>query len=121
VAQPDGQEISPALWNNPELRCFGLLLNGRVMVEQDASGRPIHDDVLLILYNAGHDAVPFILPDWPDDPAWEVLVDTSDPAANGDRAHTSEIFLLPPRSLVLLAERTDGPPPPPRPVKLPGS
>ena len=91
------------------------------MVEQDASGRPIHDDVLLILYNAGHDAVPFILPDWPDDPAWEVLVDTSDPAANGDRAHTSEIFLLPPRSLVLLAERTDGPPPPPRPVKLPGS
>ena len=118
---PDGQEISPALWHNPELRCFGLLLNGRVMVEQDASGRPIHDDVLLILYNAGHDAVPFILPDWPDDPLWELLIDTSDPAANGDHAHTSEIFQLPPRSLVLLAERTDGPPPPPRPVKLPGS
>ena len=31
------------------------------------------------------------------------------------------VELLPPRSLVLLAERTDGPPPPPRPVKLPGS
>ncbi|GAB4450797.1 MAG: glycogen debranching protein GlgX [Chloroflexi bacterium OHK40] len=102
---PDGQEIGPALWNSPELRCFGLLLNGRVMREQDEFGQPVHDDVLLILFNAGHETLPFILPDWPDDPVWEVLVDTADPCGNGSRAPTSEVFQLQPRSLVVLAER----------------
>jgi isoamylase len=102
---PDGQEIGPSLWNNAELRCFGLLLNGRVMREQDEQGRPVHDDVLLILFNGGHDPIPFILPDWPDDPLWEVLVDTAEPTANGDRAPSSEIYQLQPRSLVVLAER----------------
>jgi isoamylase len=103
---PDGQEIGPGLWNNAELRCFGLLLNGRVMREHDEQGRPVHDDVLLILFNGGHDQIPFILPDWPDDPLWEVLVDTAEPGVNGDRAPSSEIYQLQPRSLVVLAERT---------------
>ncbi|HMQ30762.1 MAG TPA: hypothetical protein PKD53_08525, partial [Chloroflexaceae bacterium] len=111
---PDGQEVSPALWNNSELRCFGLLLNGRVMREVDERGRPVHDDVLLILFNAGHDPIPFILPDWPDDPLWEVLIDTADPAANGGRQPTSEIYQLQPRSLAVLAERAPQPAPPPQ-------
>ncbi|NTU84128.1 MAG: glycogen debranching protein GlgX [Chloroflexales bacterium] len=111
---PDGQEISPGLWNNSELRCIGLLLNGRVMREVDERGRPVHDDVLLILFNAGHDPIPFILPDWPDDPAWEVLVDTADPIGNGGgRQPTSEVYQLQPRSLAVLAERAVPPPPPP--------
>ena len=103
---PDGLEISPHLWNNSELRCFGLLLNGRAMREVDERGRPIHDDVLLILFNAGHDPIPFILPDWPDDPAWEVLVDTADPTGNGGQQPTSEVYQIQPRSLTVLAERT---------------
>ena len=102
---PDGLEISPHLWNNSELRCFGLLLNGRAMREVDERGRPVHDDVLLILFNAGHDPIPFILPDWPDDPVWEVLVDTADPAGNGGRQPTSEVYQIQPRSLTVLAER----------------
>jgi glycogen operon protein len=110
---PDGQEISPALWNNGELRCFGLLLNGRVMREVDERGRPVHDDVLLILFNAGYDPIPFILPDWPDEPIWEVLVDTADLAASGDSPNTSEVYRVQSRSLVLLAERTQHTPPPP--------
>ncbi|MFV9507670.1 MAG: glycogen debranching protein GlgX [Oscillochloridaceae bacterium umkhey_bin13] len=102
---PDGQEISPGLWNSSDLRCIGLLLNGRVMREVDSQGRPLHDDVLLILFNADHEAVPFILPDWPDDPVWEVLVDTASPQADGEHPPTSEVYALQPRSLVVLAER----------------
>jgi len=102
---PDGQEIGPALWNNPELRCFGLLLNGKTMREVDDQGQPVRDDVLLVLFNAGPEAVPFILPDWPDDPLWEVLIDTADPEGNGPRAPSSEVYELKDRSLVILRER----------------
>jgi glycogen operon protein len=93
------------MWQNGELRCFGLLLNGRVMREVDEYGRPVHDDVLLLLFNAGQDPTPFILPDWPEDPLWEVLVDTAAPDGSDERAVTSEVYQLQPRSLVLLAER----------------
>ncbi len=107
---PDGQEIGTNLWNNGELRCIGLLLNGHVMREVDERGRPIHDDVLLILFNASAQTVPFILPDWPDDPIWEILIDTADPQAEGEHSPTSEIYQLQPRSLVLLAERAHNAP-----------
>ncbi len=103
---PDGQEVDPALWNSPDLRCIGLLMNGKVMREHDEHGRPVRDDVLLVLFNAGSEPVPFILPDWPDDPVWEVLIDTADPGTHGEHAPSSEIYALQPRSLVLLAERT---------------
>ncbi|NTW97974.1 MAG: glycogen debranching protein GlgX, partial [Oscillochloris sp.] len=39
---PDGQDIGSALWNNSDLRCIGLLLNGKVMREYDDQGRPVH-------------------------------------------------------------------------------
>jgi isoamylase len=103
---PDGQEVDPSLWNSHELRCIGLLLNGKVMRELDEHGHPVRDDVLLMLFNAAHEAVPFILPDWPDDPVWEVLIDTADPEGNGERAPSSEIYELQPRSLVLLREKS---------------
>jgi glycogen operon protein len=103
---PDGQEIGPTLWNSPELHCLGLLLNGKVMREYDEQARPVRDDVLLVLFNAGSEPVPFILPDWPDDPVWEVLIDTADPTANGGRAPTSEIYQMQPHALVLLREQT---------------
>jgi len=102
---PDGQEISPPLWNSSDLRCIGLLLNGKVMREHDERGRPVRDDVMLVLFNASHEPVPFILPDWPDDPVWEVLIDTADPEGNGERGPSSEIYELQSRSLVLLRER----------------
>jgi glycogen operon protein len=65
----------------------------------------VRDDILLVLFNAGPEPVPFILPDWPDDPMWEVLIDTADPTANGGRALSSEIYELQPRSLALLREQ----------------
>ncbi|NTV65553.1 MAG: glycogen debranching enzyme GlgX, partial [Oscillochloris sp.] len=68
---------------------------------------------LLVLFNASHEPVPFILPDWPDDPVWEVLIDTADPDGNGERAPSSEIYHLQPRSLVLLREQATWQAPPP--------
>lgn len=100
----DGQEIGPAIWHNSELRCIGLLLNGRVMREHDIQGNVVHDDVLLVLFNASQENVAFILPDWPDDPLWEVLVDTADPLEEGTQVN-SETYPLVARSLAVLVER----------------
>ena len=104
----DGQEMTAALWDDPETRSFGMLLNGPALDEIDAAGVPYEYEVLLVLLNAGHEAVPFILPDWPDDPVWEVLIDTADTAGEASTTMHSEVYQLQARSLALLRRQAGG-------------
>lgn len=104
---PDGQEMSADDWNNPRTRCLGLLLNGQIMDEHDERGAPIRDDILLLLFNAHHESISFLLPDWPDEPQWEVLIDTAvvgDGVGNG-LAADGEAYCVQGRSLVLLRQQ----------------
>jgi isoamylase len=102
---PDGQEMNAALWNDANTRCFGMLLNGMALNEIDTMGEAMEDDVLLVLLNASHTEVPFMLPDWPDDPVWEVLIDTANPGITATPVMHSEVYSLKPRSLALLCRR----------------
>src|SRR5215468_10533818 len=60
--RPDGREMGEADWGNPAARSIGLRLSGDALDEVDARGEPIVDDTLLVLLNAHHEAVPFVLP-----------------------------------------------------------
>ncbi|MCG8347569.1 MAG: glycogen debranching protein GlgX, partial [Chloroflexales bacterium] len=102
---PDGLEMSPGMWSDGNTRCLGLMLNGQVMNEQGEQGRPINDDIFLILFNAHYEPIPFILPDWPDDPEWEVLFDTAVPDGSRDCTSVTDVYEVQGRSLVLLRER----------------
>ncbi len=60
--RPDGREMTEEDWNNPFTRGLGLRLAGDAVNETDTEGRPIVDDTLLILLNAHHEPLSFVLP-----------------------------------------------------------
>ncbi|MBI1998319.1 MAG: glycogen debranching protein GlgX [Deltaproteobacteria bacterium] len=102
--RPDGKEMTDDDWNNPESRSFGLRLAGDAIEEVDARGNRIVDDTLLILLNARHEPVPFVLPAHRRKLLWRVALDTKEPAVSrGQRQmRGGETYELEARSLVLL-------------------
>jgi glycogen operon protein len=77
--RPDGQEMSDDDWNNPQARWLGLRLAGDAIEEVDARGNRIVDDTLLLLLNAHHEPVTFVLPAYRPSVRWEVVLDTRNP------------------------------------------
>ena len=77
VAEPDGDELTAEQWDDPSMRCFGLVIDGRAQ----ATGirRPASDATLLLVVNAHHDVVDFTLPDIPGSDQWSCLIDTNAP------------------------------------------
>jgi len=73
---PDGQEITGDDWHKAFARCLGVFLSGHGLAESDAHGDPLDDDDLLLLLNAHHEAIPFVLPK-PRLTHWVVLLDTA--------------------------------------------
>jgi glycogen operon protein len=73
---PDGQEITGDDWHKAFARCLGVFLSGHGLAESDAHGDPLDDDDLLLLLNAHHEAIPFVLPK-PRLTHWVLLLDTA--------------------------------------------
>lgn len=103
----DGKEISDEDWKDSSAKTFGLRLAGDAIDEVDSQGERIIGDTLLILLNAHHDLIPFILPAHRARVRWELILDTQQP--NGRRKHRllkgGEAFDLGGRSLALLRLR----------------
>jgi glycogen operon protein len=75
---PTGDEMTEEQWHDPRGKCFGMLLDGRAQ----ATGikRRGSDATLLLVFNAFHDVVEFVLPEVPEGRRWVGLIDTNDPA-----------------------------------------
>lgn len=82
--RPDGQQMDDDDWNNGMVRCVGLLLNGQLMEEFDAQGHLLRDDVLLLLFNAYHEPLDFVLPGVDGGPPWTPLLDSGAPEGRDD-------------------------------------
>ena len=95
----DGQEMTEQDWQNGRNRVLGALVNGDATDDTDERGRPIRDDTMLLLTNAGDDEVRFTLPHLGHEGRWAELVDT-------DAGHLRMIDAgwvgLTPHSLLLL-------------------
>ncbi len=74
--RPDGQEMSEADWRNEQSRSLAVRLAGDAVDELDERGNRINDDTLLLLLNAHHRAVSFVLPAHRQGVVWEQLLDT---------------------------------------------
>ncbi len=99
---PDGTDLSQEQWDDPSMRCFGLVIDGRVQ----ASGirRPASDATLLLVLNAHHDVVNFTLPDIPEGDQWTCLLDTNMPVrAELPQFSTGDAYQVTGRSLLLFA------------------
>ncbi len=102
---PDGDETGEAYWQDGHSRSVGLLLNGKAGAYRSWDGRPMDDDVLLLLLNAHHDTVSFQPPAVAPAGRWRCLVDTAAPdrPGAGEPHLDDQPFELAGRSLALFA------------------
>jgi glycogen operon protein len=75
--RPDGGEMSEEDWNKPFARSVAFLLGGDTIGTPDERGERIVGDTLLVLLNAWHEPVTYVLPDVEWGREWEILVDTA--------------------------------------------
>ena len=94
-----GAEMEDRDWGDPGMKCFGMLIDGRAQ----ATGirKPGSDTTMLIVLNAHHDLVTFVLPDCTNGMAWELVFDTNVPDRDdrqsfliGDPYHVTSRSLL---------------------------
>jgi isoamylase len=74
---PSGEEMTVEQWQDGNARCFGLLLDGRA--QESGIKRRGSDATILIVYNAHHGVVNFILPAVAEGRNWLGLIDTNQP------------------------------------------
>jgi isoamylase len=104
---PAGNEIKDEEWRDENMKCFGMLMDGRAQ----ATGliRSASDATLLLVMNAHHDVVPFTLPEVAGPNRWYCLLDTND--AERDEiasVETHEQYQVAERSLLLFALEAHG-------------
>ena len=73
---PGGNEMSEEEWNSPFVRCLGMLVSGDAADLVDEHGEPMRDDTFLLLINAHHEPIPFLLPG-EEHLEWELVLDTT--------------------------------------------
>jgi len=105
--RPDGQEMTDEEWNQEFARCLGVSLSGYAADELDDRGQPIHDDNYLLLMNAHHEEIPFVVPAPLYSSGWFAILDTScQTTRNPDAFYVAAAsYPLQARSLALLVER----------------
>jgi glycogen operon protein len=97
-----GREMADDTWNSPGVRCLGVRLNGDAIDEIDERGERIVGDTLVMLLNAGADAMPFVLPATTTAERWETLLDTADPWQAPRTLRGRERYQLQARSMAVL-------------------
>jgi isoamylase len=106
---PDGREMTDEEWKQESARCLGVFLSGK-LEEQAERGEPVTDQDFLLLMNAHHETIPFLLPAPPTGVGWVALLDTSGPFSENPAClfEPGTSYPLQARSLVLLVGREPG-------------
>jgi isoamylase len=106
--RPDGQEMSDQEWDQDFARCLGVYLLGTEIQRVDRRGHPVRDDNMLLLFNAHHEKIPFVLPRFGGTRSWNCLLDTATDIQKmeGQRLEPGVQYPLQGRSLALLSEVT---------------
>lgn len=97
---PCGNEMSEDQWNDDNARCMGMLMDGRAQ----ATGirRKGSDATLLLILNAHHDVVNFVLPEVAQGTSWTCLLDTHRPMQDHAECYMfNHNFVVTNRSLLL--------------------
>jgi isoamylase len=98
----DGKPLADEAWNAGFVKCVGLRLDGKLIGEVDDHGAPVSGDTVLLLLNAHHGNIPFMLPVPVADAFWQPLMDTAQfPGRLSDTKGGTQYELLG-RSIALL-------------------
>ncbi|HVE49991.1 MAG TPA: glycogen debranching protein GlgX [Casimicrobiaceae bacterium] len=101
--KPDGSEMTEQEWEHDFARCLGVCFGGDALASIDARGQPLVDDTFLVLFNAHHDSLPFVLPAVGDG-RWKVVLDTAkdDGLLPDGTFEAQQTYAIEGRSLALL-------------------
>jgi isoamylase len=98
----NGKEMVDEHWSDSDMRCFGMLLDGRA--QSSGIRQRGHEATLLLVINVHHDLVDFVIPASTAGEEWTLLIDTNEPdKADGVRKKTGEQYGVTGRSLLLFA------------------
>jgi isoamylase len=81
---PAGTPMSEEQWRDGFARSLAVFLSGPGLDERDERGRTIVDTDFVVLVNAHYETVEFKFPAQPQDARWELRMDTTNPAFNGE-------------------------------------
>jgi glycogen operon protein len=102
----NGSEMQEGDWADANTRCFGMLMDGRAQVT--GIRRRGQDATLLLVLNAHHDLVQFVLPACPGGDQWSRLIDTNiDLGAETGTFKTGDRYDVTARSVLLFVLITD--------------
>jgi glycogen operon protein len=103
---PNGHEMTDEEWKLSYARCLGMFVSGDGLDERDERNRPIRDNTMLLLTNAHHECVPFVLPGSGGGMAWLPVLDTLKPDGLPPvtRFKPGEAYPLDGRTLALLVQ-----------------
>jgi glycogen operon protein len=105
----DGSEMERAQWDDPRMRCFGMLLDGRG--QESGIKRQAGDATLLLVMNAYSDVVKFTLPALVGGSRWLCMLDTNQPERSDSPAFdVGQTYDVTARSFLLFAGLTTGNP-----------
>jgi isoamylase len=97
-----GSEMQTEQWTDANMRCFGMLIDGRARPTGVAL-RGSHATMLLVL-NGHHDLVQFTLPEQAGGSGWRLLIDTNVPEKEDQQAfRIGEVYGVTAYSLLLFA------------------
>jgi len=104
---PAGHEMSEDEWRDSSVRCLGMFLSGQGLDETDERGRRLSDENFLVLLNAHHEDVEFVLPAYRPGAPWTAWMDTSREGGlrPADTYDSGASYPLQARSMVVLMER----------------
>ncbi|MGO9293382.1 MAG: glycogen debranching protein GlgX [Streptosporangiaceae bacterium] len=105
---PAGTEMTAADWSNATALAITLYLDGSDDPDEAADGTLLVDDDFLVMVNAWWEPLEFTVPATRPEAAWQVVVDTFDPAAPGGPAapaawRAGDPITIGPRSLAVLS------------------
>jgi glycogen operon protein len=76
---PGGNQMTEEEWTSPFVRCLSMLLSGDATDVLNFEGESVRDDTFLLLINAHHEPIAFVLPGQ-EHLEWQLILDTSDAA-----------------------------------------
>ncbi|HLL76038.1 MAG TPA: glycogen debranching protein GlgX [Pyrinomonadaceae bacterium] len=109
--RPDGEEMSERDWHDPARRSIAVRLAGDAIDETDERGRRLTDDTLLLLLNAHHEPMTFVLPAHRGEVRWHLAIDTRAPTGrrrNSPRVRGGGKYRLVARSVALFVLQDEG-------------
>ena len=98
----NGSEMQAEQWSDPNMLCFGMLLDGRAQTTGIRQRGRLA--TLLIVFNVYHDVVKFKLPESPGGGSWKVVLDSNVPDREDTPSFDTGVeYGVTARSLVMFA------------------